>query len=346
MKPWYMATEKQTAMFFDVDPEVGLSDKSVLQRIKKFGNNIDSGLPEGVQKIYKSKAKRSGEIKAVNTKHVVLGDIVILEPGRRVPADMRLIKVDNLRINQSKITGENTPSAKNTFALNEKSDFKKQKCMAFAGSVVIVGSGIGIVVACKNQTAQNSIPGLPTTKAKKHFIGRQAKKLKKFGFILQNINASKELGNIDVVFIDVQMSDADVMRIIRKVQLPLDLPCKFVVPDSTARRLKKEFVGAVIYHGKDVSGHVPKQILSMAHDAQFLANPTQQDLMKIISLLQQHGVEVLWISDGLDSPLVMHAAEISMTVGNAARDDVLMKTDIIAPGDKIKMTVCILRNIK
>jgi magnesium-transporting ATPase (P-type) len=345
MKPWYMATEQQAATFFDVNPEVGLSDKSVLQRIKRFGNNLDPNLSEDVQKILKAKVKRLGKVETINIKHVVLGDIVALEPGCRVPADLRLIKVDNLRIDQSKITGTNPPSHKNIYAISKQTDYKYQKCMAFAGTIVTSGTGLGIVVACGNNTVQNNLVK-SSRKVKKHFTNRQVKRLKRQGFVLQNTEVAKELKNIDTVFIDVQLSDADIMRVIRKIQLPLDLPCKFIVSEDTAQRLKKEFVGAVIYPGNDVSKHVPKQILSMTHDAQFIADPTQQDLMKIISLLQQHDIKTLWVSDGLNPPLAMHAAEISVTVGDIARDDVLLKSDIIAPGDKAKMLSCILHNIK
>jgi hypothetical protein len=335
-----MATAEETCAFFDVDLKAGLDDKSVLARLKKFGNNSDPTLLPVMLTVYKVMAKRQGKNVLVNLEHVVPGDIIFLSEGKRVPADIRLISVDNLRIDQSNLTGESLPAAKNTFALTNQTSLDRQKCMAYAGSFVTNGTGWGVVVAYGKETVQYGM--LKPTKNKTRFTDLALRRLKKFNITPQNPKVAKIFKNIDTVIIDVELPDADILRVIRKIQLPLDLPCKFVVPEATADRLKKEFIGAVIYRGKEMPKHVPKQILGMIHDAQFIASPTQADMLKIVSTLEQHQVKVLWIGDGIAPNLAMRAASISMVVGDLARDDVLAQADLVAYGNRLKMLERIL----
>src|SRR4030067_2913936 len=63
---------------------------------------------------YRTKVLRKGEEKEVDTRYIVPGDIVFLETGDRVPADLRLIETDELEIDESIVTGESYPSHKNS----------------------------------------------------------------------------------------------------------------------------------------------------------------------------------------------------------------------------------------
>ena len=141
IQAWYLKTEAETQNYFDVDPLKGLDDQSVLARLKKFGANVDPFLSPGLQRVYKVWVKRQGARQRISLNHLVLGDIVLLESGCRVPADIRLSQVYKLRIDQSILTGEALPATKNTFALNQIEPLNKQKCMAFAGTFVVSGSG-------------------------------------------------------------------------------------------------------------------------------------------------------------------------------------------------------------
>lgn len=87
-----------------------------------------------------AKVKRDGNITIVNSEEVVVGDIVILETGNYVPADSRLIKTSNLKIEESSLTGETVPVLK-----DEKVILKKDTTildttnMAFATTIVVAG---------------------------------------------------------------------------------------------------------------------------------------------------------------------------------------------------------------
>ncbi|MEW6622925.1 MAG: HAD-IC family P-type ATPase [Bacillota bacterium] len=89
----------------------------------------------------------------IDVKEVVPGDIVILEAGQRVPADLRLIKTNNLEIDESLLTGESLPVAKHTDTLEgEDISLGDRKNIAYASTVVSRGSGLGVVVGTALQT--------------------------------------------------------------------------------------------------------------------------------------------------------------------------------------------------
>ncbi|MDO4996636.1 MAG: magnesium-translocating P-type ATPase [Bacilli bacterium] len=88
---------------------------------------------------------RNNEEKEINTEQVVVGDVIRLNAGSLVPADLILIDSKDLFINQSTFTGENVPVEKNTTS-NETDELFNINNICFMGSNVISGSGIGIVI--------------------------------------------------------------------------------------------------------------------------------------------------------------------------------------------------------
>lgn len=95
---------------------------------------------------------RDGQRKDVPAEDLVVGDTVFLEAGDNVPADLRIIDSDNLRIQESALTGESNSVAKIAEALENDLPLAEQKNMAFASTAVTNGSGSGIVVATAQDT--------------------------------------------------------------------------------------------------------------------------------------------------------------------------------------------------
>ena len=89
---------------------------------------------------------RDGERQEIDAAALVPGDIVLLESGVRVPADLRLLQVKNLRINEAALTGESVPVEKSTAAVAQAASIGDRACMAFAGTVVSFGQAQGLVV--------------------------------------------------------------------------------------------------------------------------------------------------------------------------------------------------------
>lgn len=97
--------------------------------------------------ILKSKVLRDSEPNEIEATDLIPGDIVLVEPGAKIPADMRLIENNDLRVNESTLTGEATPVAKKTDSIVGQTPLGDQRNMLFSGTFVTSGRGKGIVVA-------------------------------------------------------------------------------------------------------------------------------------------------------------------------------------------------------
>lgn len=101
---------------------------------------------------FKAKVKRGGVEKEIDVAALVVGDIVILEEGAKVPADIRLINVMSLRINEASLTGESVPANKEVAEISGTQQLGDQKNMAFSGTAVTTGRAIGVVVETGDKT--------------------------------------------------------------------------------------------------------------------------------------------------------------------------------------------------
>ncbi len=104
---------------------------------------------------------REGQRLIVPSRELVVGDIVLMETGARIPADLRLIHKKNLRIDESMLTGESTAVEKYTDAIETKNlPLAERKNIAFAGTLVTQGNGIGVVIATASDSEIGKISEL------------------------------------------------------------------------------------------------------------------------------------------------------------------------------------------
>ena len=110
-----------------------------------------------------SKALRGGEIAHIKSEELVLGDVILLEAGDAVPADVRIIESASLRIEEAALTGESVPVEKTADSLGGKGSGKiplgDRKNMGYMGSTVVYGRGRAVVVATGMQTEMGKIAG-------------------------------------------------------------------------------------------------------------------------------------------------------------------------------------------
>jgi len=102
-----------------------------------------------LKELFKPKAKvlRNGELFEIESENLVPGDIVFVEEGDIIPADLRFFEVNDLKIDESILTGESLPVEKDIKVLPEETPLPDQKNIGFMGSYVIEGKGKGIVFA-------------------------------------------------------------------------------------------------------------------------------------------------------------------------------------------------------
>lgn len=111
----------------------------------------------------KASVLRGGERRAVDGDSLVPGDIVLLDAGDKVPADLRLSRVSALHIQEAILTGESVPVEKHTRPVKEDAPLGDRGCMAYSGTLVTSGQGRGIVVATGAATEIGRISGLLST---------------------------------------------------------------------------------------------------------------------------------------------------------------------------------------
>ncbi len=109
---------------------------------------------------HKAMVKRDGRFISLLAEELVPGDIVLLQSGDKVPADIRLYDTHDLRIDEAMLTGESVPVDKDTDPVDEISSIGDRSCMAYSGTLVSYGQGHGVVVATGDRTEIGHISGL------------------------------------------------------------------------------------------------------------------------------------------------------------------------------------------
>jgi len=114
-----------------------------------------------------AKVIRNGKISKIPTDEVVVGDIVALKAGDYVPADIRLIESNNLKCDESTLTGESQAVFKNANAiLNEDTPLAERETMCYSGTSATYGNGKGIVTSVGKNTEMGKIAKLLSSSVK------------------------------------------------------------------------------------------------------------------------------------------------------------------------------------
>src|SRR5262249_18716046 len=99
-----------------------------------------------------ARTMRSAETRMIPAEQLVPGDVVLLESGDKIPADLRLIEAKNLRTEEAALTGESVPAEKTVDAVPVNATVGDRGSMAFSGTMVVSGRATGVVVATGNET--------------------------------------------------------------------------------------------------------------------------------------------------------------------------------------------------
>src|SRR5215472_16110453 len=134
-----------------------------------------------------ARTMRSGETRMIPAEQLVPGDIVLLESGDKIPADLRLVDAKNLRTEEAALTGESVPTDKTTDPASDNSTVGDRQSMAFSGTMVVSGRATGVVVATGSDTELGRINTLLAgVSALETPLLRQ---IKKFGYAITAVIA-------------------------------------------------------------------------------------------------------------------------------------------------------------
>lgn len=117
---------------------------------------------EAIQQLIAPKASvvRDGVRQTIAVSEIVPGDLVLIEAGDRVPADLRLLHARRLLIDEALLTGESVTAEKHEAVLSEETELADRQNMAFSGTLVAAGQANGIAVATGLQTQIGKISSL------------------------------------------------------------------------------------------------------------------------------------------------------------------------------------------
>jgi calcium-translocating P-type ATPase len=117
---------------------------------------------ESIRNMLSAEARtlRGGETRMIAAEQLVPGDIVLLESGDKIPADLRFADAKNLRTEEAALTGESVPADKSTERVPANATVGDRECMAFSGTMVVSGRATGVVVATGSETELGRINAL------------------------------------------------------------------------------------------------------------------------------------------------------------------------------------------
>jgi magnesium-transporting ATPase (P-type) len=162
-----------------------------------------------------ARVRRSGVESQIEAEGLVPGDIVLLESGQKIPADLRWLQVNGLSVDESFLTGESLPVQKNVTTLGENAQVSERSNMGYAGSTVVSGRGTGVVVATGFQTEVGKIARTVTTEeaSKPPLVIRMERFARQVSFVvlaaailLAAVVLAKGMEPFDVVFLVVALA--------------------------------------------------------------------------------------------------------------------------------------------
>lgn len=105
---------------------------------------------------------RGGQLMQLDSELLVVGDVIQLNEGQKVPADLRVIHAHNVRVDEAMLTGESLPIEKHNHPLKDDKQVYEQSNMLFQGSYIVSGTVTAVVVATGNATEFGQLAALST----------------------------------------------------------------------------------------------------------------------------------------------------------------------------------------
>jgi Ca2+-transporting ATPase len=180
-----------------------------------------------------SRVIRSGKTIIIPTCEIVLGDVVYIEDGSIVPADLRLIESSNLKIQEAALTGESVPvDKKATITYAKQLPMADRKNICYSSSIVTYGNGVGVVVSIGMKTEVGKIATMLNDQKEEESPIK--KKLNKVGKILTIVGAVAAAVILIIGFatIDYSTNKSELLRLcIEPVMLAITLAVA-VIPEG------------------------------------------------------------------------------------------------------------------
>lgn len=234
--------EKPTMMEIISDPAIILAVvilNAIIGTVQE--NNAEKSL-EALKKMSSLTcvARRDGQLVDLKAEELVPGDIVILEEGRTIPADLRLISSINLKTDESSLTGESLPVEKDaSIVFSDKVPIGDTVNLAYMSTPIVYGRGEGIVVKTGEDTETGKIAGMLSENDDEQTpLQKKLAELSKFLGILTIV--------IVLVIFGIQMIDAFILKQIEQSMIANTIIDNFMFAISLAVAAVPEGLPAVV----------------------------------------------------------------------------------------------------
>ncbi len=136
----------------------------------------------------KTHVRRDGKVEVVDVAHIVPGDVVLLDAGDQVPADLRVVRADGVLVDESILSGESVPVAKDdAVSVRLEDNPLNRRNMLFSGSTVADGEVEGVVCATGMRTMMGGMAYLAVTNEEPSNLSRSVSGFSRFILVLTTV---------------------------------------------------------------------------------------------------------------------------------------------------------------
>ncbi len=328
-KNWHSSTVDELMDFFLTSKVTGLSSSEVFKRSQSLGTNTEGIISQTSSPFFKTACLRDKKRQNIPSVNLVLGDIVFLEKGKMVPADIRMIEVKNLALDQSLLNGSNAPAYKHSLAgLSKNTDAIEYKNMAYAGSFVINGDAKGVVVGVGPHTQASELNISSQKPSGGWRITRKIKNFARLGIVIQNSDILKQLKHIDTVIINLPLQADDYKELIRVLHSRMKKNIIICNSNKSTQNLGHSVAGIVHLGKQQFIEQSNKALLESDHTIMFFDDVSQAEIIRYAKLLKLKNRSVLCIDSGEDSQL-FQTGLITLAIASTAQDKSIFEADIL-----------------
>jgi hypothetical protein len=311
--------------FFVVNYKSGLTEEEVQKRALKFGYNPAEIFSPNIRSFFSYEVIRSSRIKKVQSDKIILGDVIYLNPGDIAPANIRLIMVEKLTVNEEKITGNFAPTAKNTLTCKKIAKKAEQHNILFAGSNIINGRAMGIVVDYTVEKPAIS-PSFKTPKL-----------LRLNNFIANSNQTAETLKKIDFVIFDGLKQEYEVIKSVQDIFIQKNIPCLFFLDSTTLKKSHKALpLASIIKPNQAVAGK----------EAAMVNSPSTTDKIKIVSRLVDQKFYPMYVYRGEVYEPAASISKMNIVIAKGSSQTALIHADAITTKTNANNLSSILYNKK
>jgi magnesium-transporting ATPase (P-type) len=320
---------------------------------------------QALRKLLRTQAsvERDGEIREIPAEDVVPGDIVWLESGNRVPADLRLMSSQGLEIDESLLTGESLAVSKDAqWSGPPEAALADRRNMAYAGTMVSRGRAKGVVVATGTATAvgQLALDVMSSTGGKPPLLERMESFSNKVA--AGTVIASLLIGGLGVVLWDYTLKQTFFFVIALAVSaIPEGLPVAMTVALAachsagvqvtmvtgdhrvTALAIARELGLAEredqVMTATDLENKSDSELADVVRQTRVFARVTPRQKLRIVKAARQAGHFVAVTGDGVNDAPALRAANIGVAMGKAGTDVAREAAELVISDDNFSSIV-------